>query len=119
MRAGEDAPTQALDRGGKTCEVLERMQACLAWDAQARPGVEGGERRTLALLHAAKPGAVRSGELLVEGLDAVARGEEEIALDAREVAVDALLGDVGLDPVDRRGMAFGGKPCAMRAVHAL
>ena len=48
------------------------------------------------------------------GLALVALGEEQVAVEALEVAVDALLLDDGLDAVDRRGVAVGGEPRASR-----
>ena len=68
---------------------------------------------------ARSPARLRGVELALEGLAPIAFGEEQVAVEAREVAVDALLAHDGLDAVDRRGVAVGGEPRALAAVQLL
>jgi hypothetical protein len=44
---------------------------------------------------------------------------EQVAIDAPEVAIDALVPRDGLDPIDGRGVALGGQATAVLAVDLL
>jgi hypothetical protein len=119
VRAGEDAAAPAVDRLGEPREVFERMELSLLGKAQAGAAVERRERRALEQLDRAQAGAVRGLELLLQRLALVALGEEQIAVDPAEIALDALFPDDGLDALDRRAVAVGGEPRALAAVQLL
>ena len=78
--------------------------------------MSNAERRARQASHLAQPGAVRRGELAIEQLFAVLRRAEQVAVDALEVAVDALARHDALDAVDRGGVAVRGEPRAALAV---
>lgn len=95
------------------------MELSLLREAQARAAIEGAERRARQLRHALQSCALRGLDLLIERLELVALGKEQVAIHPREVAVDVFLARDLLDALDRRGMAFRRQPGAFRAVQPL
>ena len=112
VRVGEDPPAALLDRAGEPGQVLEEVELPLAREAERAPGVEPQDGGLGELLDARQAGAVRGLELVVEHLSVVVAAEEEVAVEAREVAVDLLVADDRLDAVDGRRVAVGGEPRA-------
>jgi hypothetical protein len=112
-------PPCALDRLREGREVLERVELPLFGKCRQGSGIERANGARSSMCHRAQARAVRRFELALERRALVAFGEEQVAVDAREVAVDALLPHDGLDAVDRRGMAVGGEARAFAAVQLL
>ena len=72
-------------------QIAERVELRLARKAQAGPVSNARQRRARAdALDVGEAGAVRGLELALEQLRLVAGREEQVAVDAREVAVDLL-----------------------------
>ncbi len=114
-----DRPTPPGEGFRKAGEVLEGVELPLAREAEATPGIEGRERRTSHHLDVLQSGPMRGLELLVQQLPGLPGRQEQVAVDAEEVAVDPFVVRDRLDPVDGRGVALGGKPGPVLAVDLL
>ena len=98
-------------------EVLERVELPLVGKRRHGPVSNDGEG-ALDKLHRRQAGAMRGLQLALERLALVALGEKEVAVEPREIAVDAFLPYDGLDAVDRR-VALGGEPRRLAPVQLL
>ena len=58
------------------------------WESECRARVEFGERRPLDHFDASQAGTLAAAELAIENVCLVARRKEQIAVEAREVAID-------------------------------
>jgi hypothetical protein len=95
------------------------MELALAGEPQAWPGIEVAQRRPAEPLDALQAGPPGRTQFTLEDLGRLAGGLEQIAIESLESAVDPLGGHDLLDPVDGRGMAFGGQPGPVRPVETL
>jgi hypothetical protein len=114
VRARKDAAAEALGRLRQAREVLQRMELRAARETQGF-----AEERVRGARHVGEAGPMGRGELAVERGRRVALGEEQVAVDAREVAVDLLLARDRLDAVDGGAMALGGEADPALAVDLL
>ena len=114
---GEDPATVARDRTGETGDVAERVQTCLAGEAETASGVEGGEGGPVDECHV-ETGAGGRVPLAYEISGVVPGGCEQIAIDAGEVAVDLLTPDDRLDLGDSLMMALCDQGCARDAMQS-
>ena len=92
VRAGEDAAAvRAGSRCARPAQVLQRMELRLAREAQARPGVERARAaRARRARRPRRPARCAASSSRLERVALVAVGEEEVAVEPLEVAVDAL-----------------------------
>src|SRR5256885_817106 len=97
------------DRAREGGEVFQRMHPALAGEAQARSAVEAVDWGARQPLDAGEADLMRGIALLIEQRRRIARREEEIAVDALEVAADRGLTLDRLDAIDRGGVARGGE----------
>jgi hypothetical protein len=82
------------------------MEAALVWEAQTGPGVPARDGRSLGPGDAREPDLPGSVEFLVEQRDFSPGAEEQVAVQALEVAVDALLARDLLDAVNGGGLGL-------------
>ena len=119
LRATVDASTAANDRVRQAGEILEQMELPLIRKAKTRAKVEFDVRHAIEPRHAGPPDAMRRRQLGVEHVDAIGAAEEEIAVDALEIAVDVFGADDLLDLFDGRAMALHDETRALVAVDVL
>src|SRR5687768_9837163 len=99
-------------------QVLHDVELALAGEAQRRAEVESLQRQAFDRLDV-EPGAASRLQLLAQLFLRIAGWNEQIPVHPREVAVELFEGDDLLDAIDRRAVAVGGQPRALRAVQAL
>ena len=98
-----------LDGVGEAGEVLERMELPLAREAEAAPGVERRRTGPWARISTSFSPARARPRVPDPAGPADGPGQEQVAVDAEEVAVDPLVLGDRLDSVDGRGVALGGQ----------
>jgi hypothetical protein len=94
------------------------VEAPLIGEAQAGPCVEARHRGALGEGDAREPDLMAGLELAAKIVEVAAGGDVEIAVEALEVARDALLARHLLDPVHRRGVGAVDLGCLVEAAHA-
>src|SRR5882724_12745897 len=95
------------------------MKLRLIREDEASSGIESVQRRLRPKMNVRQSGAMSCLQLAIEQLRIGAGRFEEIPIDALEVAVDILIADNRLDPMDCRCMTFRRQSCALLAVEAL
>jgi hypothetical protein len=118
VRARVDAAARARDGGGEAVKIFEDVELTLIGEAERRAEVVSVVRDALDVLDFGQAGAVRGAEFLAELLGGLARRDEEVAVEALEVAVNLLFVDDLLDEVNGRRVALGGEARAAPAVEA-
>ena len=86
------------------------MELPLVGEAQAGPGVKGGQRRPLDALDTRQSRAMGGLQLAVQDVRWLTRRDKEITIETGEVAVDRLVPGDLLDAVDGRGVTVGRQP---------
>src|SRR5690242_15757311 len=81
-------PDPPLRRGGDPHQIAERVDPALARKDETRTRIESVERRAGNAFDAAKANFFCGCELFVEKLLFLARSEEEVTVETREIAVD-------------------------------
>jgi len=92
------------------------MELSLSWKAERGAGIEKIEWGALEECRIGDSRLSDRGELVVERRSAVVGAEDEEAVDALEVAFDVFEVDDCFDPLDRRGVGFGGEAGSFFAV---
>ena len=118
VRPGKYPAAFFLDRARQARDIFERMESRLIGIADTGAGIEEIEGRARQSLDR-KTGASHARELILQGLNALARRQKQKAVEAFEVAVDFLGPNDAFDTVDRAAVAFGGKPRILRPAPAL
>ena len=91
MRARVDLAAIAENGGSQSLQVLQRMELSLARKAKCRAGMKSVNRCSVDQLDIEQAGTVCSFHFLLEIFPFAVRTEEEISVDALEVAIDVLL----------------------------
>ena len=116
LRAAVETCARLLRSGRHALQVVENVKLRLTWKSQGRAGIEGRDRRPCHARYVGETRSVRRLQLPVQLPRVVAGRHEQIAVQARKVAVDVPVARDALDGVDRRGMAFRRQPGAVGAV---
>jgi hypothetical protein len=98
---------------------LSGWNCALAWEAKAGSRVETVDGRGAHPFEPLDAGAQRRLVFAQQLVGVAARRQEEIAVEALEVAVDLLVRDDGADRLDGGGVALRGEPRAVGAVQPL
>src|SRR6185369_8956014 len=115
VRIGEDAPSGARHRLGQPAEILHRVKLRLAWESYAGNAASPCRRHARQQL-GREPGALCRRGLLLQQHRVVAWREEQIAIDALELAVNPFPGHDRLDLIDRSAVTLGYTARAVLAV---
>src|SRR5918993_2788842 len=102
-----DLAAHPLERDDEGGQIGERMKLPLPWKAKARAQVEGRIRNPLQQLDARHSGSASRIQFGVKDLVGLAWRDEEVSIQPLEPAIDSLLANNRLDPIDGCRMAAG------------
>lgn len=107
FRLCEDGSAHAEDGFTEPLEVAQRVELCLLWEADAALGGAVGQDGGVCFDRGRHPEPLQCGDLVGQRLLPVARVQEEVAVGAAEMTVDAFPVHGVFDEGDGRLMAVG------------
>src|SRR6185369_1029645 len=108
VRVAVDLAAECADRLREAGEILERMKLRLLRESQRGSRLPLRDGDPIDQLHVGETGVLRREILLFEHCSSILVTEEEVAIDALEVAVDLLEANDLLDAIDGGEMALDG-----------
>src|SRR2546423_1166395 len=117
VHAGVDLSSIAKDRARETLQILERMERRLTRKEQRRSTVPETEWNAIDKLSVVYSGTVGRFELSFQIFVGLGTAQEQVSLDALELAIDVFHRGNALDAVNRRHVTLSGNARAFLAVN--